>query len=212
MRDQSLGRKTPWRRKGQATPVFLPGESPWAEEPGKLQSMGLHSQIQLKWLSTYTHMGTRAKCLLNCIWGFVDIKFFFYSRSETISTLCVCVCVLGGDWKRICTEQHNFVLSYFGSYSFLFIGYWYSQTRFLCHTNLCFPKNLPTSLMLMMTFISCHSRTNLINYIFLKAWTFPFLLVFREGVAYLLGKMTVKKYFPWNAANCRYSADMAGSI
>ena len=24
----------------QATPVFLPGESPWTEEPGGLQSMG----------------------------------------------------------------------------------------------------------------------------------------------------------------------------
>ena len=157
----------------------------------------------------HTH-GDKSKVFTQLYLGFCRHKIFFYSRSETISTLCVCV--LGGDWKRICTEQHNFVLSYFGSYSFLFIGYWYSQTRFLCHTNLCFPKNLPTSLMLMMTFISCHSRTNLINYIFLKAWTFPFLLVFREGVAYLLGKMTVKKYFPWNAANCRYSADMAGSI
>ena len=28
----------PWRRKWQATPVFLPGESPWTEEPGGLQS------------------------------------------------------------------------------------------------------------------------------------------------------------------------------
>jgi len=27
--------------KGLPTPVFLPGESPWPEEPGKLQSMGL---------------------------------------------------------------------------------------------------------------------------------------------------------------------------
>ena len=27
--------------KGMATPVFLPGESPWTEEPGRLQSMGL---------------------------------------------------------------------------------------------------------------------------------------------------------------------------
>ena len=26
--------KFPWRRKGQPTPVFLPGESPWTEEPG----------------------------------------------------------------------------------------------------------------------------------------------------------------------------------
>ena len=25
---------------GQPTPVFLPGESPWTEEPGGLQSMG----------------------------------------------------------------------------------------------------------------------------------------------------------------------------
>ena len=29
-----------WRRAWQPTPVFLPGESPWAEEPGRLQSMG----------------------------------------------------------------------------------------------------------------------------------------------------------------------------
>ena len=28
--------KIPWRRTWQPTPVFLPGESPWAEEPGGL--------------------------------------------------------------------------------------------------------------------------------------------------------------------------------
>ena len=32
----------PWRREWQPTPVFLPGEPPWTEEPGGLQSMGLH--------------------------------------------------------------------------------------------------------------------------------------------------------------------------
>jgi len=32
--------KIPWRRAWQPTPVFLPGESPWTEEPGGLQSMG----------------------------------------------------------------------------------------------------------------------------------------------------------------------------
>ena len=31
----------PWRGKWQPTPIFLPGESPWAEDPGGLQSMGL---------------------------------------------------------------------------------------------------------------------------------------------------------------------------
>ena len=29
--------KIPWGRAWQPTPVFLPGESPWTEEPGGLQ-------------------------------------------------------------------------------------------------------------------------------------------------------------------------------
>ena len=33
-------RKIPWKRPWQSTPVFLPGESPWTEEPDGLQSMG----------------------------------------------------------------------------------------------------------------------------------------------------------------------------
>ena len=32
--------KIPWRRAWKPTPVFLPGESPWTEEPGGLPSMG----------------------------------------------------------------------------------------------------------------------------------------------------------------------------
>ena len=35
-----LGR-FPWRRAWQPTQVFLPGESPWTQEPGRLQSMAL---------------------------------------------------------------------------------------------------------------------------------------------------------------------------
>ena len=31
--------KIPWRREWQPTPVFLPGESSWTEEPGWLQSV-----------------------------------------------------------------------------------------------------------------------------------------------------------------------------
>ena len=30
----------PWNRKCLPTPLFLPGESPWTEEPGRQQSMG----------------------------------------------------------------------------------------------------------------------------------------------------------------------------
>ena len=33
--------KIPWRRAWKPTPVFLPGESSWMEEPGGLQSMEL---------------------------------------------------------------------------------------------------------------------------------------------------------------------------
>ena len=32
--------KIPWRRAWQPTPVFLPGEFPWTEEPGRLQLTG----------------------------------------------------------------------------------------------------------------------------------------------------------------------------
>ena len=42
-------------RSWQLTPVFLPGELPWTEEPGRLQSTGLQSRTWLKWLSTYAH-------------------------------------------------------------------------------------------------------------------------------------------------------------
>ena len=34
-------RKVPWRKEWQTTPGFLPGKSPWTEEPRGLQSMGL---------------------------------------------------------------------------------------------------------------------------------------------------------------------------
>ena len=37
---QSLGWEDPWRRAWQPTPVFLPGESSWTGEPGRLQSVG----------------------------------------------------------------------------------------------------------------------------------------------------------------------------
>ena len=32
--------KIPWGRVWQPTAVFLPGESPWTEGPGELQSLG----------------------------------------------------------------------------------------------------------------------------------------------------------------------------
>ena len=46
--------KIPWRRAWQPTPVFLPGESPWTEEPGGLQSMGWQRVRMTERLSTHT--------------------------------------------------------------------------------------------------------------------------------------------------------------
>ena len=46
--------KIPWRKARQPTLVFLPGESPWTEEPGRVQSIGSQSWTRLKWLSTHT--------------------------------------------------------------------------------------------------------------------------------------------------------------
>ena len=41
--------KIPWRRAWQRTPVFLPGESPWTEQPGRLHTVHgfTKSQTQL---------------------------------------------------------------------------------------------------------------------------------------------------------------------
>ena len=44
--------KIPWRRAGQPTPGSLPGESPWVEEPGGLQSMGSRESDTTEQLST----------------------------------------------------------------------------------------------------------------------------------------------------------------
>ena len=50
----SLGWKIPWKRAWQPIPVFLPGESPWTKEPGRLLSMGWSRVDTTEGLSTAT--------------------------------------------------------------------------------------------------------------------------------------------------------------
>ena len=50
-------------RKWQPTPVFFPGESPWTEEPGGLQSVGLQ-RVRYDWV-TITH----AQLTCTCPWA-----------------------------------------------------------------------------------------------------------------------------------------------
>ena len=45
--------KIPWRRAWQPTPVFLPGESPWTEGPGGLQSMG-SQRVRHNWATQHS--------------------------------------------------------------------------------------------------------------------------------------------------------------
>ena len=63
---QSWIGKIPWRKARQTTPVFLPGESPWTEEPGGLQSKGSWVQGVVKcwtWLSNYTQQTSQVDIL-----------------------------------------------------------------------------------------------------------------------------------------------------
>ena len=48
-------KKIPWRRAWQLTPVFLPGEFPWTEEPEGLQSMG-SQRVVYDWTTKHTLM------------------------------------------------------------------------------------------------------------------------------------------------------------
>ena len=57
--------KNPLKRVWQPVPVFLLGESPWIEEPGRLQSMGSQrvrhdwaTKLITAWAHTHTHTHT----------------------------------------------------------------------------------------------------------------------------------------------------------
>ena len=72
-------RKMPWRGKWQPTAVYLPGETPWTEEPGGLPSIGLQ-RVRHDWSDracacTHTHIGTYTH-----ISQYIFIlKYFFHS-------------------------------------------------------------------------------------------------------------------------------------
>ena len=77
--------KISWRRTWQPTPVFLPGEFPWTEEPGRLQCTG-SQRVGHNWVSKHStaqHIGhykilSRIPCAvtnLNSILKSRDITF-----------------------------------------------------------------------------------------------------------------------------------------
>ena len=70
-------RKIPWRRPWQPTPVLLPRESPWTEEPGRRQSIGLQSWTWLKWLCMHT-------CMVVLFLVFKGISILFSTEAASI--------------------------------------------------------------------------------------------------------------------------------
>ena len=58
-RVRSLGQEDPLRRTWQPTPVFLPGESPWTEEPAGFQSMGSQRDVTEETSMHRVRMGAR---------------------------------------------------------------------------------------------------------------------------------------------------------
>ena len=78
---QSLVGKIPWRRAWQPTPVFLPGESPWTEEPSGLWSMGLQ-RIGRNWAQHSTAASRNAGGLFNSNSSFNSNKSFGGSQAQ----------------------------------------------------------------------------------------------------------------------------------
>ena len=61
-----LGWEDPRRRAWQPILVFLPGESPWTEEPGRLQSMGL-LRIRQDWATKHSTAHDKLNILLKVV-------------------------------------------------------------------------------------------------------------------------------------------------
>ena len=64
--------KIPWRRAWQPTPVFLPGELPWTEDPGGLQSLG-SQRVRHNWVTKHSTEAIKhgappleTRCYLRC--------------------------------------------------------------------------------------------------------------------------------------------------
>ena len=105
--DPWVGR-IPWRRAWQPTPIFLPGESPWTEEPGRLQSMGCKELDTTERQSTPQHFRVlllmhtikiwKLRILLYQVTGIENFghESPWFLRCPGLTVLlswCVCVCV-----------------------------------------------------------------------------------------------------------------------
>ena len=83
--------KIPWRRAWQPTPVCVPGESPWTEEPGGLQSMGLQRVRRDERLSTLLSHKKNGIMPFAATWmdlEIITLSEISQTKANTISPTC----------------------------------------------------------------------------------------------------------------------------
>ena len=82
-----------WRREWQPTPVFLPGESAWTEEPGGLHSMRLQITFWT-WLSDWAtaHSKSHPSHKTQSFW--IASLFYFIKRNyHSLKCSCLLICL-----------------------------------------------------------------------------------------------------------------------
>ena len=72
--------KIPWGRAWQPTPAFWPGEFPWMEEPGELQSMG-SQRVRHDWATKH---GNSNKCYRQGSWVDANSRLRKYDEKQHI--------------------------------------------------------------------------------------------------------------------------------
>ena len=77
--------KIPWRRAWQPTPVFLPRESPWTGEPGRLQSTGLKT-VGHDWVTKHSRANKNIYCV-NTFFFLTSMNLTLIHKSDTYSIL-----------------------------------------------------------------------------------------------------------------------------
>ena len=130
--------KTPWRRAWQPTPVFLPRESSWTEEPGRLQSMGLQ-RVRHQWATKHSisARGQCCSCYMNQVQSQVHKPFQseqLFSQEKTPS--------LGNMFRDVyrhfkisVSEPCNLTLFFLKAqftYFFLLINFYWSVVSLQC--------------------------------------------------------------------------------
>ena len=141
------------RRAWQPTPVFLPGESPWTEEPGRLQSMG-SQRVRHDWVANTSNF-IYSNLILTYYWFFhlfqvylIFLSFPLLFKHFLISFLCsilyyiLCIYSYYFLWKN-----SNITIGILDLWEFIINYSFYNSknTKSLEHFNSTYPHSLTFS-------------------------------------------------------------------